>query len=75
MFAKTYPDKRLGTYEYATYRDLPFGVRPHPNLLVGFVGWATGITNNSKPTAAAGSRAGAAKNLFLRAAAFHHGHA
>jgi hypothetical protein len=73
--AKAYPDKLLGTYAYATYRDLPLGVRPHPNLLVGFVGMGYWDDEQLEPDRRRWEQwAGAAKNLFLRPNAFHQGH-
>ena len=73
--AKVLPDRLLGTYAYGSYRDLPLGVRPHPNLLVGFVGMGYWDDDQLE-----GDRhrweqwAGVARNLFLRPNAFHAGH-
>lgn len=73
--AKVYPDKLLGTYAYSTYRDLPLGVRPHPNLLVGFVGLGYWDDQELEADRQRWEQwAGAAKNLFLRPNAFHQGH-
>lgn len=73
--AKVYPDKLLGTYAYSSYRDVPLGVRPHPNLLVGFVGlgyWDDAELELDRQRWE--QWAGVAKNLFLRPNAFHQGH-
>jgi hypothetical protein len=74
--AAVLPDRLLGTYAYSSYRDLPLGVRPHPNLLVGFVGfgyWDDQALEDDRQRWE--QWAGAARNLFLRPNAFHQGHA
>lgn len=74
--AKVYPDKLVGTYAYATYRDLPLGVRPHPTLLVGFVGMGYWDDEQLEADRKRWEQwAGVTKNLFLRPNAFHQGHA
>ncbi|MDO8544517.1 MAG: DUF4838 domain-containing protein [Opitutaceae bacterium] len=73
--AAVYPDRLLGTYAYASYRDLPLAVRPHPNLLIGFVGfgyWDDTELNADRQRWE--QWAGVARNLFLRPNAFHQGH-
>jgi hypothetical protein len=73
--AKVYPDKLLGTYAYATYRDVPLGVRPHPNLLVGFVGMGYWDDEQLEGDRRRWEQwAVVAKTLFLRPNAFHQGH-
>lgn len=73
--AQVYPDKLLGTYAYATYRDVPLGVRPHPNLLVGFVGMGYWDDEQLEGDRQRWEQwAAVAKNLFLRPNAFHQGH-
>jgi len=73
--AKVFPDRLLGTYAYAGYRDVPLGVRPHPNLLVGFVGLQYWNDEELELDRRRWEQwAGMAKNLFLRPNAFHAGH-
>jgi len=73
--AKVFPDKLLGTYAYGGYRDVPLGVRPHPNLLVGFVGLQYWDDEEWELDRRRWEQwAGVAKNLFLRPNAFHAGH-
>ena len=72
---KIYPDKLLGTYAYDGYRDVPLGVRPHANLLVGFVGMGYWEDEQLEADRQRWEQwAAAANNLFLRPNAFHQGH-